>query len=103
VHPHIYQELIRQHHADLDREAARASLAASVPRERRLDNDQSASRPSAVALLIRLRLGLLAGMYRGLLAAKGRVAPALADEGAPTDEGALDALVLADGGVPDII
>ncbi len=92
MHPHIYQELTRQHHADLDREAARVSLAASVLPEHRLDQDRSAARPTRVAIRTRLRLELLAGTHRVLLALEGRVARALAD-----------ARALAEAGVPDIV
>jgi hypothetical protein len=85
VHPHIYQELTRQHHADLDREAARASLAASVLPEHRLDHDRLAARPPGLAIWIRLRLGLLAGTHRVLMALEGRVAEALANARALAD------------------
>ena len=92
MHPHIYQELTRQHHADLDREAARVSLAASVFPEHRLDQARSAARPTGVAIRTRLRLELLAGTHRVLLALEGRVARALAN-----------ARALAEAGVPDIV
>lgn len=92
MHPHIYQELTRQHHADLDREAARASLAGSVLREHRLDHDRSAARPPGLGIRARLRLVLLAGAHRVLLAVEGRVARALAN-----------ARALAEAGAPDII
>jgi hypothetical protein len=93
VHPHIYQELTRQHHADLDREAARVSLAASVPREIRLDLDRSAARLPGVAIRLRLRLGLLAGTHRVLMAIEGRVARALANARALAEAGAGDIVV----------
>lgn len=87
MHPHIYQELTRQHHADLDREAARAGLAGSVHREHRLGHDWSVARAPNFAIRTRLRLALLAGAHRVLLAVEGRVARALADARALTDTG----------------
>jgi hypothetical protein len=98
VHPHIYQELTRQHHADLDREAARASLAGSVLREHRLDHERSAVRPLRIAIWIRLRLGLLAGTHRVLMALEGRVAEALANARALAD-----ARTQTEARAPDII
>ena len=88
MHPHIYQELTRQHHADLDREAAQASLAASVLPEHRLDHDRSAVRPPWTAIWIRLRVGLLGGAHRVLLGLEGRVARALANARALAEAGA---------------
>jgi hypothetical protein len=98
VHPHIYQELTRQHHADLDREAARASLAGMVPRKRRLDLNASTAQSPGIAIRTKLRLALLAGTHRVLMALEGRVAGALANA-----RELADARALAEAGAPDII
>ena len=77
MHPDFYQELTRQRHADLDREASRTRLAASLPHERRLR--RRGSKPDALGLTIqtRLRIGLLGRIDRGLLGIEARVARAL--------------------------
>ena len=77
MHPDIYRDLARHHHADLDREAAHASLAATI-RER--DN---ARRPATLAARLGaalrvLRLAILIHAERALVAIESRVASALA-------------------------
>ena len=77
MHPEIYRDLARHHHADLDREAARTSLATTF-RDR--DNARSLSAPAArpIAALRRLRLAILVHAERALVASELRVATALA-------------------------
>ena len=49
MHPHIVHELVRQHHADLDREASRAALAAVARSARAEYGDQQRHRSPARA------------------------------------------------------
>jgi hypothetical protein len=84
VHPDIYRDLARQHHDDLDREAARASLAAKLRRDCDMDPVSSPvavqGAPShGVARWNSIRLSILGHTHRALLAMEGRVARALAD------------------------
>jgi hypothetical protein len=92
VHPDFYKELIRQRHADLDREASRTRLAASLPLERRLRR-RASSKPNAVRLTIqtRLRIELLGRIDRGLLGIEARVARALLNA-TPADPAASDGI-----------
>jgi hypothetical protein len=91
MHPDFYRELTRQRHADLDREAARTRLAASLPHERRLR--RRASKPNAVRLAIqtRLRIEVLGRIDRGLLSIEARVARALLNA-TPADPAASDTI-----------
>jgi hypothetical protein len=81
MHPDFYQELTRQHHADLEREASRTRLAASVPHERRL----------RLTIHARLRVELLGRIDRALLDIEARVARALLDA-TPADPAASDTI-----------
>ena len=81
MHPDFYQELTRQRHADLEREASRTRLAASLPHERRL-------RPTIQA---RLLVELLGRIDRGLLGIEARVARALLNA-TPADPAASDGI-----------
>jgi hypothetical protein len=83
VHPDLYRDLARQHHDDLDREAARAGLAAIAGREHGGDPLLSPALPHATPLWARVRLGILARTDRALLAMERRVARALADPPVP--------------------
>jgi hypothetical protein len=89
MHPDFYRELTRQHHADLELEAARARLAATVPHERRLGRGASKSNALGIPIKTRLRIELLGRLDRGLLAVEARVARALLNatpaEPAPSD------------------
>jgi hypothetical protein len=79
VHPDIYRDLARQHHDELDREAARASLAAVARGERDDGERRAANRGRRLARLTAIRIGLLAMIDRGLLALERRVARAMLD------------------------
>jgi hypothetical protein len=83
--------LTRQRHADLDGEAARTRLAASLPHEPRLR--RRASKPNAVRLAIqtRLRIEVLGRIDRGLLSIEARVARALLNA-TPADPAASDTI-----------
>lgn len=76
MHPDFYRELTRQRHADLDREASRTRLAATLHDERSL---RRASKPDALRSTIqtRIRIELLGRIDRGLLGIEARVARAL--------------------------
>jgi hypothetical protein len=88
VHPDIYRDLARQHHDDLDREAARAGLAAILQHQRA--EGPALTRPvplrasgHVASLWTCFRLSVLARTDRLLLAMEGRVARALANMSAP--------------------
>jgi hypothetical protein len=83
VHPDLYRDLARQHHDDLDREAARASLAAIARREHEGGPVLSPALPHGNPFWARVRLSILARTDRALLAMEGRVARALADPPVP--------------------
>lgn len=77
MHPDFYRELTRQRHADLDREAARTRLAATLLQERRLRRRESKPHAMGLTFQTRLRIGLLGRLDRGLLVFEARVARAL--------------------------
>lgn len=79
MHPDIYRDLARQHHDDLDREAARAGLAAIARSERDSGDRKAAIRGGRLPSLTAIRIGLLARLDRALLAIERRVARALID------------------------
>ena len=91
MHPEFYRALAREHHADLDREAARARLAASLPHERRLRRDSPTSHGPGITIRMRLRLELLGRIDRALLAIEARVARALLNA-SPAESAATDAI-----------
>jgi hypothetical protein len=91
MHPDFYRELTRQHHADLDREASRAGLAATLRHERRLCRSASKSDALRLTILTRLRLELLGRIDRGLLGLEARVARALLNA-MPADAAASDGM-----------
>jgi hypothetical protein len=91
MHPDFYRELTRQHHADLDHEAARTRLAATLRHERSLRRRASKSDALRLTILTRLRLELLGRIDRGLLGLEARVARALLNA-MPADAAASDGM-----------
>ena len=81
MHPDFVSELTRQRHADLDREASRVRLAASLPHELRL----------RLTIQTRVRVELLGRIDRALLGVEARVARALLNA-TPADPAASDGI-----------
>ena len=75
MHPEIYRDLVRQRHADFDREAAKSSLAAIARASVSPDAQGPAHR---TGVRERSRLALRRGVRRILLAAAAGVSLALA-------------------------